>query len=258
MSLSILNDFRESKIKHQKRMAVLIDPDKSSFSDLDALMDLVHNSKVSYIFIGGSLLIKDRFSDTIAYLRSITNLPLVLFPGSIYQISEAADAILFLSLISGRNPELLIGKHVEAVPQLIDSKLEIIPTGYMLIDGGGSTTVSYISNTIPIPSNKPEIAKCTALAGQFLGLQTIYMDAGSGAQNAIDKKMIKSVASSIKVPLIIGGGLRTPQLVFDAAFAGADIVVVGNILEKSPGKLPELCSALENASESVQMDLLNK
>lgn len=258
MNLSVLNSFKDAKLHRKKKMAVLIDPDKTNISDLESLVELIHSTKIDYIFAGGSLLTKNSFNEIISHLKSITHIPIVLFPGSVYQISEKADAILLLSLISGRNPDLLIGKHVEAVPLLMESNLEIISTGYLLIDGGTPTTVSYISNTIPIPSNKPEIAKCTALAGQMLGMSTIYMDAGSGAQIPIDKKMIKAVSSSLSIPLIIGGGLRTPQMVFDAASAGADIVVIGNVLEKSPGKLPELRSALEDAYHSAQMDLLDK
>lgn len=258
MANSVIEGFNLSKSNQEKRLAVLIDPDKTTLQELDILVDLIHNSRVHYIFIGGSLLTKMQFSETIEIIKSKTTLPIVLFPGSIYQISEHADAILFLSLISGRNPELLIGKHVEAVPLLVQSKLEIIPTGYILVDGGIETTVSYISNTKPIPANKPEIAKCTALAGQFLGLQTIYMDAGSGALHPVNQKMISSVSKSISVPLIVGGGIRTPQMVFDAAYAGADIVVIGNVLEKTPGKLHELSNALENAYQSAQVQYQNK
>ncbi len=258
MTATLLDGFRYVKNNREKRLAVLIDPDKINIPDLDALFDLIHQSGVHYIFVGGSLLTKFHFSETIEAIRSKTKLPIVLFPGSIYQISEYADAILFLSLISGRNADLLIGKHVEAVPLLLQSKLEIIPTGYLLVDGGVTTTVSYISNTIPLPADKPEIAKCTALAGQYLGLQTMYLDAGSGALNAVNKKMIQSVSSAVSVPLIVGGGIRTPQMVFDAATAGADIVVIGNVLEKTPGKLKELSSALEDAYQSIQTAFQHK
>ncbi|HMG17020.1 MAG TPA: geranylgeranylglyceryl/heptaprenylglyceryl phosphate synthase [Saprospiraceae bacterium] len=255
---TIIDGFKCAKNTREKHLAILIDPDKITIPELDPLFDLIHHSRVHYVFIGGSLLTGTQFSETIEVIRSKTTLPIILFPGSIYQISEHADAILFLSLISGRNADLLIGKHVEAVPLLIQSKLEIIPTGYILVDGGVNTTVSYISNTFPIPADKAEIAKCTALAGQYLGLQTMYLDSGSGALNPVNKKMIQSVASSVSVPLIVGGGIRTPQMVFDAAFAGADIVVIGNVLEKTPGKLIELSSALEDAYNSAQVEYQNK
>jgi putative glycerol-1-phosphate prenyltransferase len=166
------------------------------------------------------------------------------------QINDKADAIFFLSLISGRNPEMLIGQHVLAAPYLKASSLEILPTGYILIDGGTQTTVSYISNTTPIPANKPDIAACTAMAGEMLGLQVIYMDAGSGAKNSIDEKIISVVRKNTNVPLIVGGGILTTQKAVANCFAGADIIVVGNAAEKNPSLILDMANAIHQVSNS--------
>ena len=167
------------------------------------------------------------------------------FPGDADHIDSSADAFLLLSMISGRNPELLIGKHVQAAQALKESRLEVIPTGYMLIDGGKLTNVSYISQTTPIPSGNTEIAVSTALAGEMLGLKLMYMDAGSGANSTVPPMMVKRVSSAIKLPLIIGGGIRTPDSMQELFSAGADIIVVGNALEENPEMLWEIAMARE-------------
>jgi phosphoglycerol geranylgeranyltransferase len=177
-------------------------------------------------------------------IKKISTIPTVLFPGDISQISNKADAFLYLSLISGRNAEFLIGKHVIAAPILKRSSLEIIPTGYMLIDGGSPTTALYISNTTPIPNNRPEIAVCTAMAGELLGLKLIYMDAGSGADRPVSAAMIAAVSKNIEVPLIIGGGIQTPEKAAANVRAGADVVVVGNAFEKNPSLILEMAAAV--------------
>ncbi|HHB52281.1 MAG TPA: phosphoglycerol geranylgeranyltransferase, partial [Saprospiraceae bacterium] len=175
-----------------------------------------------------------------------TNIPLILFPGNSFQLSYKADALLFLSLISGRNAELLIGNHVVVAPYLKLSPLEIMSTGYMLIDGGVPTTVTYMSNTKPIPANKPDIAASTALAGQFLGLKLIFMDAGSGAQNPITNEMIEAVANTIEIPLIIGGGIKTGEKAYQNAKSGADLIVVGDAIEKNPELISEISEAIHS------------
>jgi putative glycerol-1-phosphate prenyltransferase len=180
-------------------------------------------------------------------LRKNVQQPLVIFPGSPLQISSRADAILLLSLISGRNPDLLIGQHVIAAPYLKASGLEIIPTGYMLIDGGVSTTAAYMSNTQPIPPEKIEIAVCTAMAGTMRGLKLLYLDAGSGAQRPVSAEMIKAVRAAVDVPLFTGGGVRSPELAYTNLKAGADLLVVGNALEKDPGLLIEIAAAVRAA-----------
>lgn len=233
----------DSAKKGKKLFALLIDPDKSNRNSLDAIILESEKSEVDLFFVGGSLMTTTKFEQTVEYLREKSKIPIVLFPGSIYQIHPSADAILLLSLISGRNPELLIGKHVEAAPRLIKSGLEIISTGYLHIDGGQATTVGYISNTQPIPREKPEIAACTALAGSLLGMKLIFLDAGSGALQIVSSEMIKKVRQSIDNILIVGGGIKTPEQAYEVAKSGADIVVVGNSLEYHP----ELISSMSKA-----------
>ena len=183
----------------------------------------------------------------VVMLKKNSDIPVILFPGSTFQISFHADAILFLSLISGRNPELLIGKQVIAAPYLRKSSLEILSTGYMLVDGGVPTTVSYISGTTPIPADKPEIAMCTAMAGEMLGMKLLYLDAGSGARQPASNQMIRMLSDNTSVPLILGGGVRTPELAFEKAKAGADITVVGNAIEKDPELIIEIANAIHAA-----------
>lgn len=237
----------EKKASGKKQMAVLIDPDKVIPHQLNKLLDLAQQAEVDYFFIGGSLLVKDQIKECIEYIRTRTSIPTVLFPGSPLQIYSEADAILLLSLISGRNPELLIGQHVVAAPYLKESQLEVIATGYLLIDGGKPTTASYMSNTLPIPSDKAEIAVCTALAGEMLGLKMIYLDGGSGAFQPIPDTLIRAVRKNISLPLIVGGGIRTPESAHRAVRAGADLIVVGNILEKEPELLGAMSAAIKSS-----------
>jgi putative glycerol-1-phosphate prenyltransferase len=196
------------------------------------------------ILVGGSLITNGFWDRCIEIIKIHTNIPLVLFPGNIMQTHREADAILFLSMISGRNPDLLIGKHVLAAPLLKKSGIEVIPTGYMIVDGGNITSVMYMSNTTPLPADKNNIAACTALAGEMLGLKVIYMDAGSGAQNPIRVGMIKEVKSQINGPLFIGGGIRTPEQAIETCLAGADVVVVGNAIEKDPNLVFDLAKSV--------------
>jgi putative glycerol-1-phosphate prenyltransferase len=184
-------------------------------------------------------------------LKKETKIPLILFPGNSLQLSYKADAILFLSLISGRNPELLIGHHVISAPYLKLSPLEIISTGYMLIDGGVDTTVSYMSNTNPIPKDKEDIAACTAVAGEMLGLKTIFLDAGSGAKYPVSKDMIETIRGSVEVPIITGGGIRNPEKAFQNVSAGADVVVVGNAVENDPTLIQEMAAAVRSQNIKV-------
>lgn len=229
---------------NKKRFAILIDPDKYTLDRLKRLIKLACKSGVDYFFFGGSLLTRDQQDLFLDHIKESCSIPVILFPGNHFQINTKADGILFLSLISGRNPELLIGKHVVAAPYLKASKLEVIPTGYLLVDGGNRTTVAYMSNTDPIPSDKSEIAVCTALAGELLGLKMIYLDAGSGANNPVPLSMIKQVKKYIRVPLVVGGGIRTPLQASKACQAGADIVVVGNVIEEDIKLVPKLSEAI--------------
>jgi len=218
--------------KGQKSFAVLVDPDKYSVNQVKSIAKKAEKAGVPYIFYGGSLITTDHYENYIRLIKDNCSIPVILFPGSHFQLSRKADAILLLSLISGRNPEMLIGKHVIAAPYLKLSKLEIIPTGYILVESKKATAVSYMSGTTPIPGDKDDIAVCTAMAGEMLGLRTIYLDAGSGAQNHVPLTMIRKVKSKIGVPLIIGGGINSAGKAKKILDAGADIVVVGNAIEK--------------------------
>ncbi len=237
----------EKAQKGIKQLAVLIDPDSlHSEADLLELIALCNKASVDLILVGGSLITNGFWDKCIEILKANTKIPVVLFPGNIMQTHKEADAILFLSMISGRNPDLLIGKHVLAAPLLKKSGIEVIPTGYMIVDGGNITSVMYMSNTTPLPSDKNNIASCTALAGEMLGLKVIYMDAGSGAQNPISTSMIAEVKSQITGPLFIGGGIKTPEQAMATCKAGADIVVVGNAIEKDPLLVEKLTQAIHS------------
>jgi putative glycerol-1-phosphate prenyltransferase len=203
---------------------------------------------VDYLFVGGSLVVSDHLDLVVQQIKAHCKIPIILFPGTPSQVSPFADALLYLSLISGRNPELLIGQHVVSAPSVRKSGLEIISTGYMVIDGGAPTTVSYISNALPIPADKNEIALCTAMAGEMLGMKLIYMDAGSGARRPISTEMIERVSLNIEIPLIIGGGIQNPEKVYLNAKAGADMIVVGNAIEKDVSLLSEMAGALHSVS----------
>jgi putative glycerol-1-phosphate prenyltransferase len=185
-------------------------------------------------------------------IKDNVSIPVILFPGSSLQIDANADAILFLSLISGRNPDLLIGQHVVAAPILKNNKLEVIPTGYVLINSGKTTSVAYISNTIPIPDDKYSLAACTAMAGEMLGLRLIYLDAGSGAEREINSKMITAVRKAVDVPLVVGGGINTSQKALNALEAGADLIVIGNALEKDPKLLIEISDKVYDWNQSIE------
>ena len=228
-----------------KQFAILIDPDNVTTSDLYKITEISKESNVDYIFVGGSLLIHNNLDEVIKEIKENCNIPVILFPGNTLQVSLNADAILFLSLISGRNPEMLIGKHVEAAPEIKRHNLEAIPTGYMLIDGGKPSSVEYMSNTKPIPGDKHGIAVSTAIAGELLGLKTIYMDAGSGASHPISQKMISSVRKAVNLPLIIGGGIDSREKALSACNAGADIVVVGNAIEKDKSLIIDIASSVK-------------
>lgn len=247
MKQTLYKQFIEKKANGQKCFSVLIDPDKVDAAKLEQLTGLAVDAKVDYIFVGGSLVISNHLDECIRQIKVSCDIPVVLFPGSPSQISRYADALLYLSLISGRNPELLIGQHVVSAPFVKQSGLEIMPTGYMVIDGGAPTTVSYISNASPIPSDKADIAMCTAMAGEMLGMKLIYMDAGSGAKKPIPESMIERVAKHIEAPLIVGGGIIEPEKAYRNCQAGADIIVVGNAIEKDAGLIREMAAAVHSS-----------
>jgi putative glycerol-1-phosphate prenyltransferase len=231
--------------------AVLADPDNIAPSDMPHLASLCNDAGVDYLFMGGSLVVNHQIDTCIQRFKAESDIPVVLFPGSPTQVSPYADALLYLALISGRNAELLIGQHVVSAPMVKASNLEVISTGYMVIDGGVPTTVSYMSNAAPIPANKPDIALCTAWAGELQGKHVIYMDAGSGARIPVTEEMIRKVSSHIEIPLIIGGGIRTAEKIYANCRAGANIVVVGNAIEQDPFLIRDLAQATKEATAKV-------
>jgi phosphoglycerol geranylgeranyltransferase len=251
MKIKIYKSLEERKKTGHKSFAVLIDPDKVNHSLLDELMDLSTSAHVDYLLVGGSLVISNHLDDVVKHIKDNCTIPVILFPGSPTQISKYADALLYLSLISGRNPELLIGQHVVSAPTVRQSGLEILSTGYMVIDGGAPTTVSYISNASPIPHDKNEIAMCTAMAGEMLGMRLIYMDAGSGAKRPITESMIESVSQKIEMPLIIGGGINEPEKAYRNCKAGADVIVVGNAIEKDSSLIREMSAAVHSVPVKI-------
>lgn len=248
MKNSIYTHLQTTRAQGKKSFAVLVDPDKTNLSQLDTLLALGEQAKIDYWFVGGSLVISNQLDELVQHIKKNSSIPVILFPGSPSQITRHADALLYLSLISGRNPELLIGQHVLSAPFVKQSGLEILSTGYIVIDGGAPTTVSYISNASPIPADKGDIALCTALAGEMLGMKLIYMDAGSGAKQAITTSMIKRVSSQITIPLIVGGGIKTPEKAIENCRAGADLIVVGNAIEKNSKLLSEMSAAIKSSS----------
>jgi putative glycerol-1-phosphate prenyltransferase len=247
----ILHQLLLNRTSGRRSFAVLVDPDKTNPPACLQLSRTALENRVDFFLVGGSLLTTTFLNSTVRTLKANSNIPVILFPGSNLHIDPSADAILLLSLISGRNPDFLIGQHVIAAPVLKKSKLEILPTGYMLIESGKPTTVSYISNTTPIPYDKPEVAACTAMAGEMLGLQMIYLDAGSGAQRPVSPRTIAAVRKSVEVPVVVGGGITTPQAAEDALQAGADVIVIGNGIEKDPNLLVEVSERISAYNKAL-------
>ncbi len=235
----------------KKSFAVLLDPDKLNLESLQERINAINTSAVDYIFVGGTIIGTDFMDKMLEELQEKTFVPKIIFPGNGLHINNKADGILFLSLISGRNPEFLIGQHVVSAPILKRSKLEILSTGYILVDGGKPTTASYISNTAPIPNDKPEIAVATAVAGEMLGLKLTYLDSGSGAQVPVNESMIQAVKKNTDAPLIVGGGINSLQKASKALAAGADIIVVGNAIEENPDFLFEVASLINSYNHSL-------
>jgi|GEM_PF-13795 phosphoglycerol geranylgeranyltransferase len=236
-----------NKKKGVKSIAVLVDPDKVDSRKIRELTERSMEARVDYFLVGGSLVVSNRLDQVVQDIKGDCEIPVILFPGTPSQVSRFADGLLYLSLISGRNPELLIGQHVISAPLVRQSGLEIISTGYILVDGGAPTTVSYISNASPVPADKNEIAVCTAMAGEMLGMKQIYMDAGSGAKRPIAEDMIASVAACIDIPLITGGGIKDPEKAYRNCRAGADLIVIGTAIEQNLSLLREMADAVHSA-----------
>lgn len=239
----VLQQLRALKENRKHGFAVLLDPDHIAPDKMEQFAQLCNDAGVDFLFVGGSLVLQHHIGQCINIFKANSNIPVLLFPGNPAQVTPEADALLYLSLISGRNSELLIGQHVVSAPMVRNSGLEILSTGYMVIDGGVPTTVSYMSHAHPIPADKSDIALCTAWAGEMQGKHLIYMDAGSGAQQPIREEMIRKVSSNIDIPLIVGGGIRSTEKVIANCKAGADVIVVGNAIEKDRSLIRDLCAA---------------
>ncbi|CAN1530003.1 COG1646 Predicted phosphate-binding enzymes, TIM-barrel fold [Flavobacteriaceae bacterium] len=228
---NIYNNILKSKANNEKLLAILLDPDKIDWNNLDFLIEKINQSPATHIFIGGSLVTTDIINTLIDKIKENCALPIVLFPGNPSQISDKADAILFLSLISGRNPDFLIELQVKAAPILKKTKLEIISTGYILVQSGSETAVERVSKTIPLDRNNLELALATAQAGEMLGNKLIYLEAGSGAKQAVPLEMIQLISKNIEIPLLVGGGITNLQGIQNAYDSGADLVVIGTAFE---------------------------
>ena len=225
---SIINNIKKKGACY----VVLIDPDKNDQKSIISQIEAVNHSDVDAIFVGGSLMMDARYHDRVKQIKKISNVPVVLFPGGVNQINRNFDAMLFMSLLSGRNPHYLIGEQVVSAPIIKDLDIETIPTGYILLDGGIISSVEFMSGTRPIPMNKKDIVISHALAGQFLGMKLIYLEAGSGAKKSVARDIIQEVSNSINIPLIVGGGIKSPSVAEQAVKAGASIIVTGTIIEQ--------------------------
>lgn len=246
----ILNSLVKKRQDKVKSLAVLIDPDKiPNESTLEKILAVCKKSDVDFIFIGGSLIVNDSLNEIVRFIKSNSEIPAILFPGSNLHIDKNADAILFLSLISGRNPDLLIGQHVAAAPVLKKSNLEVLSTGYILVGNDANTTVAHISRTSPIPTKKADIAVCTALAGEMLGMKLIYLDAGSGPKEEVPQEMIAQVKQSINIPLIVGGGINTTVKATTAYNAGADLIVLGTAVEEKVNFVTEVAKIRDKMND---------
>ena len=241
---SLLATLSSYKALGRKSFAVLLDPDKVGQHNFSETVSRAVEHQADFFFVGGSLITDYVQHEMIAIIRQLSDIPIILFPGNSLHIDPSADSLLLLSLISGRNPDLLIGQHVIAAPLLKRSGLDIVSTAYMLVDGGAQTTVSYISNTMPLPHDKPGVAACTAMAGELLGLQLTYLDAGSGARRPVPAALIAAVRQAVDTPIVVGGGINTGEKAYEALSAGADLVVVGNGIEQNLGLLPEIAGAV--------------
>jgi len=227
---------KELKDRKRKRFALLIDPDKYDENSLNRMIGIINRYPPDLLLVGGSLLVNP-IDITVTALKLNTKVPVFLFPGNVLQLSDRADGILLLSLISGRNPDFLIGNQVLAAPHLRRSGIEVIPTGYMLIENGKYTSVEYMSNSRPIPAGKKDIAVSTAMAGEMLGFGVIYLEAGSGASETVSTEMVQAVRNNISIPLIVGGGINHPGSAKKLFEAGADMIVISSVAEKDPDKL---------------------
>ena len=228
---------------------VLIDPDRKNEDTLAKQVTVANKSNVDALFVGGSLMMDSKHNERVAVIKKEADIPVIFFPGGLNQLNQYYDAILFMSLLSGRNPQYLIGEQVVAAPIINDLGIEVIPTGYLLFDGGANSTVEFMSDTKPLPMNRPDIAVAHALAAEYLGKKLIYLEAGSGATHAIPLEIIQQIAAETNVPLIVGGGIRTPEAARERVAAGASFIVTGSILEENGnnGLMKEFADAIHGS-----------
>jgi len=229
--MGVFNQLLEKARRKGGGYFILIDPDTRPPAEVRAFVREICACGVDAILVGGSLIIGAGFHETLEIVKSESNVPVIIFPGSVAQVSDRADAVLYISLISGRNPNFLFGEHVIAAPAIRKLEIEPISTGYMLFESGRTTTAEFMSNTRPLPVNKPEIAMAHALAAQYMGMSTIYLEAGSGAEHSVPNQVVKAVSSYIDIPVIVGGGIRTPEEARAKIEAGATFIVTGNVFD---------------------------
>ncbi len=231
--MHLYSDILAARAENRKLLAILLDPDKIEWDKIDLMITKICAAPATHIFIGGSHVASQRLDELVVVMKENCGLPVVLFPGNPTQISPNAHGILFLSLLSGRNTDYLIEHHIEAAPILRKTRLEVIPTGYILIESGGTTAVEFVSGTTPMPTDDPENIINTALAGELLGMKLIYLEAGSGARNPVPKEVIAEVSKNIRIPLIVGGGIKDLNGIEAAYDSGADMVVIGTAFENN-------------------------
>ena len=252
MNTKVYDYIKENIEKKGSLFFLLIDPDKMKIEKIDELVPVFEDADVDVLLIGGSLILDSDFNEFVKAIKNKTKIPVVIFPGGIEQVSPYADAILFLSIVSGRNPENLIGKHVIAAPLIKRINLEPISTAYILVESGRTTTAEFLSNSKPIPRHKPDLAAAHALAAEYLGMKLVYLEAGSGAELSVPEEMIYIVSRMVSIPVIVGGGIRSPIEARKKVEAGAKIVVVGNYFDN-----PENFKQLKDFTSTVHYKLKN-
>ena len=231
MKETIFNYLLSVKEEKGAGYIVLIDPDKNSEKKLEEKISIINSSGVDAIFIGGSLILDNNCESRVSMIKSLSELPVIFFPGGISQLNKHYDAMLFMSILSGRNPHYLIGEQVVAAPIVKDLGIEVIPTGYLIVDGGSNSSVQFMSGSNPIPIEKPDILVAHALAAQYLGKKLVYLESGSGAKNPIPNKLVEAVNNYIDIPIIVGGGVRTPESAYEKVQSGASFIVTGTVIE---------------------------
>ena len=242
--MSVFSRLNSVIIERGAAYVVLIDPDRKDEDSINSRVELANNSSVDALFVGGSLMMDGNCTERVKQIKEVSNVPVIFFPGGVGQLNSYHDAMLFMSIISGRNPHYLIGEQVIAAPLVKVMGIETIPTGYILMDGGAGSTVEFVSGTRPIPMNRPDVVVAHALAGQYLGMDLIYLEAGSGAKEPVAPGVVEAVNDAVDVPLIVGGGIRSPETASESVKAGASIIVTGTIIEIHSNRMKELADAV--------------